>query len=108
MDKYDQQLLQLIYMFNSSAMQGLGKVANPTGKVTRNLEYVSQSIELMEMLNVKTKGNVAEDIEKMITQMISELKSNYVDEQSKLAEDNHKEDLKAKKKKSSNKNTKNK
>ena len=40
--------------------------------------------------------------------MISELKSNYVDEQSKLAEDNHEEDLKAKKKKSSNKNTKNK
>ena len=108
MDKYDQQLLQLIYMFNSSAMQGLGKVADSTGKVTRNLEYICQHVDLMEMLSVKTKGNVSEVIEKMITQMISELKLNHVDEQSKLAEDNHEEDLKAKKKKSSNKKTKNK
>lgn len=41
MDKYDQQLLQLIYMFNSSAMQGLGKVADPTGKVTRKNDYTN-------------------------------------------------------------------
>ena len=107
MDKNDQQLLQLIYMFHNSAMQGLGKVADPTGKITRNLDYVSQTIELMEMLHVKTKGNVSEDIEKMITQMTSELKLNYVDEQSKISDNNQEEGEKDKKKKSSNKkNTK--
>ena len=37
-------------------MQGLGKMADPTGKVNRNLEYVSQTIDLMEMLNNKTIG----------------------------------------------------
>ena len=83
MEKNDQLLLQLIYMFHTSAMQGLGKVADPTGQINRNLEYVSQTIDLMEMLLVKTKGNISEDIEKMLTQMISELKLNYVDEKGK-------------------------
>ena len=87
MEKNDQLLLQLIYMFHTSAMQGLGKVADPTGQINRNLEYVSQTIDLMEMLLVKTKGNISEEIEKMLTQMISELKLNYVDEKSKLGEE---------------------
>jgi len=105
MDKNDQQLLQLIYMFHSSAMQGLGKVADPTGKITRNLEYVRQTIDLLEMLLVKTKGNIYEDIEKMIIQMISELKLNYADEQTKVVEYNQEEEAKDKKKKSSHKKT---
>ena len=99
MEKNDQLLLQLIYMFHTSAMQGLGKVADPTGQINRNLEYVSQTIDLMEMLLVKTKGNISEDIEKMITQMISELKLNYVDEKSKLGEEKKEEKIKEKDKK---------
>ena len=90
MEKNDQIFLQLIYMFHTSAMQGLGKVADPTGKIIRNLEYVNQTIDLMEMLLVKTKGNISEDIEKTLTQMISELKINYADEKSKSAEDKKK------------------
>lgn len=42
----------------------------------------------MEMLLVKTKGNITEEIDKMLTQMISELKLNYVDEKNKKPEDN--------------------
>ena len=99
MEKNDQLLLQLIYMFHTSAMQGLGKVADPTGQINRNLEYVSQTIDLMEMLLVKTKGNISEDIEKMITQMISELKLNYVDEKSKLGEETKEKKIKVKDKK---------
>ena len=83
MEKNDQLFMQLIYMFHTSAMQGLGKIADPTGKVNRNLEYVSQTIDLMEMLKVKTKGNISEDIEKMLDGMLSELKLNYVDEKGK-------------------------
>ena len=85
MEKNDQLFMQLIYMFHTSAMQGLGKIADPTGQVNRNLEYVSQTIDLMEMLKVKTKGNISEDIEKMLDGMLSELKLNYVDEKAKPA-----------------------
>lgn len=108
MDKNDQIFLQLIYMFHTSAMQGLGKVADPTGQINRNLEYVNQTIDLMEMLLVKTKGNISEEIEKMLTQMISELKLNYVDEKSKSVEDKKKEEIKesSTKKKSPKKKTK--
>ena len=84
MEKNDQLFMQLIYMFHTSAMQGLGKITDPTtGQVNRNLEYVSQTIDLMEMLKVKTKGNISEDIGKMLDGMLSELKLNYVDEKGK-------------------------
>jgi len=83
MEKNDQLLMQLIYMFHTSAMQGLGKIADPTGQVSRNLEYVSQTIDLMEMLKVKTKGNVTDEIEKLLDGMLSELRLNYVDEKAK-------------------------
>jgi len=83
MQKNDQLLMQLIYMFHTSAMQGLGKIADPTGQVSRNLEYVSQTIDLMEMLKVKTKGNITDEIEKLLDGMLSELRLNYVDEKAK-------------------------
>ena len=83
MEKNDQLLMQLIYMFHTSAIQGLGKIADPTGQVSRNLEYVSQTIDLMEMLKVKTKGNITHEIEKLLDGMLSELRLNYVDEKAK-------------------------
>ena len=83
MDKNDQLFMQLLYMFHTSAMQGLGKIADPTGQVNRNLEYVSQTIDLMVMLKEKSKGNISEDIEKVLDGMLSELKLNYVDEKGK-------------------------
>ena len=86
MDKNDQLFMQLLYMFHTSAMQGLGKIADPTGQVSRNLEYVSQTIDLMGMLKEKTKGNISEDIEKVLDGMLSELKLNYVDEKGKSKE----------------------
>ena len=79
MEKNDQLLMQLIYMFNTSGMQGLGKIADPNGQVIRNLEYVSQTIDLIEMLKVKTKGNTTDEIDKLLEGMLSELSLNYVD-----------------------------
>jgi hypothetical protein len=86
MEKNDQLFMQLLYMFHTSAIQGLGKMADPTGKISRNLEYVSQTIDLMEMLKDKTKGNIGTDIEKALNGMLSELRLNYVDEKSKAPE----------------------
>ena len=83
MEKNDQLLMQLIYMLHTSAMQGLGKIADPTGKVSRNLEYVSQTIDLMEMLKVKTKGNITDEIVKVLDEMLSELNINYLNEKAK-------------------------
>jgi hypothetical protein len=73
-------------MFHTSAMQGLGKIADPSGQLNRNLEYVSQTIDLMAMLKEKTKGNISEEMEKVLDGMLSELRLNYVDEKSKTSE----------------------
>ena len=78
--------MQLLYMFHTSAMQGLGKIADPSGQLNRNLEYVSQTIDLMAMLKEKTKGNISEEMEKVLDGMLSELRLNYVDEKSKTSE----------------------
>ena len=86
MEKNDQLFMQLLYMFHTSAMQGLGKIADPSGQVSRNLEYVSQTIDLMTMLKEKTKGNISDDIEKVLDGMLSELRLNYVDEKNKSTE----------------------
>ena len=83
MEKNNQRLMQLIYMFHTSAMQGLGKIADPTGRVSLNLEYVSQTIDLMEMLKVKTNGNVTDEIEKVLDEMLSELNIKYLNEKAK-------------------------
>jgi hypothetical protein len=37
----------------------------------------------MEMLKVKTKGNITDEIEKLLDGMLSELRLNYVDEKVK-------------------------
>jgi hypothetical protein len=50
------------------------------------MEYVSQTIDLMAMLKEKTKGNISEDIEKMLDGMLSDLRLNYVDEKGKTSE----------------------
>ena len=97
MEKTDQLFMQLIYMFHTSAMQGLGKIADPTGQVSRNLEYVSQTIDLMAMLKEKSKGNISEDIEKMLDGMLSELKLNYADEKGKPEEKEEVSKVKTKK-----------
>ena len=91
MENNDQLFMQLLYMFHTSAMQGLGKIADPTGQITRNLEYVTQTIDLIEMLKDKTKGNITEDIETVLDEMLSELHINYIDEKSRPEEEAGKE-----------------
>ena len=107
MEKNDQLFMQLLYMFHTSAMQGLGKIADPSGQVSRNLEYVSQTIDLMTMLKEKTKGNISDDIEKVLDGMLSELRLNYVDEKNKSTEKpEEKQEEKPKKKKQKKKKKK--
>ena len=107
MDKNDQLFMQLLYMFHTSAMQALGKIADPTGQLNRNLEHVSQTIDLIEMLKTKTKGNITDEMQKVLEGMLSELKLNYADEKRKSSETGEdkkkkepiKKDKKSKKKK---------
>ena len=78
MKKHDQLFIQLLYLMHHTAMQDLGKIANPvTGEVKRDLEKAQQAVDMLEMLEEKTKGNLSEELEKTQTMMLSELRLNY-------------------------------
>jgi hypothetical protein len=84
MNKDEQLFAQLLYIFHSAGMQGLGKIMNPmTNKIDPNLEQAKQSIDMLEMLRDKTKGNISADSERLLHQFLSELRLNYVDEVNK-------------------------
>ena len=73
--------MQLILQNQQIAMMSMGKLKNPmTDKIDRNLEYAKFSIDTLDMLAAKTKGNLSEYEQKFLTEVIRELKLNYVDE----------------------------
>ena len=77
---------QLILMFHAAAMQQMGKIKNPmTDKIERDLTAAQGSIDLLDMLHEKTKGNLTSDEERLLTTLLKELKLNYVDEMNKPA-----------------------
>jgi len=83
-----QQMLfvQLISSLHGAALMHMGKIKNPaTDKMDRNLEQAEMTIEMLDMLKERTKGNLSAEEEKFFSTVISELKLNYVDEKSKEA-----------------------
>jgi len=70
----------LIMMLSSSAMQQLGKLVNPMTKKTEvSLEGARMTIDMIEMLKEKTKGNLDEEENRMVREILSNLQMNYVE-----------------------------
>ena len=84
MEKSELLLTQLILMFQTAALQQMGKLKNPlSDTIEKDLAQAQISIDLLEMLHTKTKGNLTREEEKILTTVLQELKLNYVDEVSK-------------------------
>ncbi len=76
--------VNLVMMFHTAAMQHMGKLKNPiTDKIERDLLQAQVSIDMLDMLKAKTKGNLTEEETRFLDRVISELKLNYVDEAEK-------------------------
>ena len=68
-----------IMSLSSSAFYHLGDMPDPTtGKKELNLPAVQQTIDMLNMLKAKTKGNLKEDESKLLEQLIYELQVKYV------------------------------
>jgi hypothetical protein len=75
---------QLVAMLHFAAMQQMGKIKNPmTGTIERNLEGARHTIDTLDMLQVRTRGNLTPEEDQFLRQMLQELKLNYVDEVAK-------------------------
>jgi hypothetical protein len=83
-EKSQMLFAQVVLMFHSLAMSQLGKIKNPmTDKVERDLAGAQGTIDLLDMLKEKTKGNLSPEEDGFLTNMLKELKLNYVDEANK-------------------------
>lgn len=97
-DRNKQLFLSLIYSFQMQAMMQLGKLANPmTNKIERELEGAQVTIDMLDMIKTKSKGNATDEESKFLDQVIADLKLNYVEESDKeknepaKSEDAHKD-----------------
>ncbi len=69
-----------ILSLSHSALMHLGEAPNPeTGKVEQNLPLARQTIDLIGMLEEKTKGNLAGDEERLVGQILFDLRMRFVE-----------------------------
>ncbi len=81
MEKHDLVFQQLLMSFQMQGMITMGKIMNPaTQKIERNLLIAQSTIDTLEALKEKTKGNLNEEEQKLINRIIYDLKMNYADE----------------------------
>ena len=108
-DNHPILFMQLVMQNQQIAMMAMGKIKNPvTDTIDRNLEYAKVSIDTLDMLQAKTKGNLSEYEEKFLTEALKDLKLNYVDEVEKdkagSAEENKSDNEKSEVKKTTEEN----
>ncbi len=70
-----------ILSINSSALVQLGLIEEPgTGELAKNLPLAKQTIDLLALLEEKTKGNLTSDEENILKNVLYELRMLYVKE----------------------------
>jgi len=68
-----------IFSLNTSALLHLGEVPDPaTGKQQADLPMAKQTIDLIAMLEDKTRGNLTSDEENLIKHILYDLRLRYV------------------------------
>ena len=74
----------LILSIGSSAAMSLGVSPNPeTGQVEKDLNLTKFNIDLLKILQDKTKNNLNEDEEQLLKNIVSDLQFKYVEEKGK-------------------------
>ncbi len=69
----------LLFSLSTSALIQLGEIQDPMSRQTmKNLPLAKQTIDLISMLKEKTKGNLTSDEEKLMENMLYDLKMRYV------------------------------
>jgi len=70
-----------IFSLNSSALVNLGVIEDPaTNQKAKNLPVAKQTIDILGMLEEKTRGNLSDDEANMLKTMLYELRMLYVKE----------------------------
>lgn len=68
-----------ILSLNASALVHMGVVEDPgTGQRRRNMMLAKQTIDVLAMLEEKTRGNLKEDEERLFLHLLQDLRLRYV------------------------------
>jgi hypothetical protein len=68
-----------VVSLNASALMHLGLMADPIqGQKVKNLELGKQTIDILVMLEEKTRGNLATEEEKLLQSILYDLRINFV------------------------------
>jgi hypothetical protein len=71
--------LNFLLSLHTSALIQLGEIQDPgTGQPSKNLPVARQTIDLIGMLKEKTKGNVTEQEERMLENILYDLRMRFV------------------------------
>ena len=69
-----------VLMLATGALQQLGVIANPlTKKEEKNLGLAKHTIDTLNILKNKTKGNLAEEEERLLDELLYDLRVKYVE-----------------------------
>ena len=80
----DQLFITLISSLSSQAWIQMGKIKNPmTDKIEKNLEAASMSIDMLSMIQEKTKNNLEEYESTLLEKTLNDLKMNFVFEKNR-------------------------
>lgn len=75
-----------ILSLSTSVLVNLGELPDPiANESSLNLPLAKQTIDIIEMLQEKTKGNLAEDEDRIIENMLYDLRIKYVEAAKKHA-----------------------
>ena len=70
-----------VLSINSSALVQLGFIEDPgSGQKTKNLPLAKQTIDILAMLEEKTRGNLTSDEDNILKNLLYELRMLYVKE----------------------------
>jgi hypothetical protein len=69
-----------VLSLSHSALMHLGEAPHPEdGRVEKNLPLAKQNIDLLGLLEEKTKGNLTGDEERLLSQVLFDVRMRYVE-----------------------------
>ena len=100
LDKDENLFSYVVDTFRSSANISLGKIKNPvTNKIDVNLVQAEYYLDVLSMLQKKTKNNLTEYEEQMLINIVSELRMNFIEIRQSIKNKDNFSNRSAKKKK---------
>ena len=69
-----------LYSLGTAALMSMGVFPDPiTKKIRKNLEEARQNIDVIELIEEKTKGNLSKEEDRILAAILNEVRGKYVE-----------------------------